>query len=147
MLCIGTSTGAPRGWRAAAVAVASAAWLLLPGAAVAQTRPAAQAQSGPAGGPAVSTPGTPSGVSDQQLNAAAKAIRQVATVRQSYARKIAAAPPNGKQQVAREANDALKKAVTDQGLSVDEYNSILQRAQTDKDFREKLVERIPPAQQ
>ena len=44
---------------------------------------------------------------------------------------------------AKEANDALTKAVTDQGLSVDEYNSIIRTAQNDPTVREKLTQRIP----
>jgi hypothetical protein len=41
---------------------------------------------------------------------------------------------------------ALAKAVTDQGLSVDEYDSILEVAQNDPDVREKNWQRIrPPA--
>jgi hypothetical protein len=36
----------------------------------------------------------------------------------------------------------LEKAVTDQGLSVDEYNSIIRTAQNDPTVREKLTQRI-----
>ena len=66
-------------------------------------------------------------ISDAKLNAAA--------------RKIEAAPSD-KQRLTIEANDAMAKAVTDQGLSVDEYNSIISTAQNDPAVREKLSQRM-----
>jgi hypothetical protein len=83
--------------------------------------------------------------SDEKLNAAAAAIGRVTSIRQSYEPKIAAAPPADKQRVTEEANDAMKKAVTDQGLTVDEYNSIIRTAQNDPSVRQKLSQRIPPS--
>ena len=41
-----------------------------------------------------------------------------------------------------EANSALQKAVTDQGLSVEEYNSILEVAQNDPGVRAKIRQRM-----
>jgi len=82
-------------------------------------------------------------ISDEKLNAAAAAIGRVTSIRQSYEPKIAAAPPANKQHMSEEANDAMKKAVTDQGLSVDEYNSIIRTAQNDPSVRQKLSQRIP----
>jgi Domain of unknown function (DUF4168) len=145
MHSIESNIAASRPWRSAAIAVASAAWLLLPPAATAQTQPGGQ--NGPQGGPALQSPSPASAVSEQQLDATAKAIKQVALVKQTYTQKIATAAPGDKKQVVREANAALVKAVTDQGLSVDEYNAILQRAQSDQALRERLVERIKPAGQ
>jgi Domain of unknown function (DUF4168) len=81
-------------------------------------------------------------ISDEKLNAAAAAIGQVTSVRQSYERKIAEAPPSDKQRITGEANAALERAVTDQGLSVDEYNTIIRTAQNDPTVRQKLTERI-----
>jgi uncharacterized protein DUF4168 len=46
-----------------------------------------------------------------------------------------------------EAVNALAKAVTDQGLSVEEYDSILEVAQNDPDVREKIRQRIRPSAQ
>jgi hypothetical protein len=80
-------------------------------------------------------------ISDEKLNAAAAAIRQVSGIQQSYQRKIEAAPSD-KQRLTLEANDAMAKAVTDQGLSVDEYNSIISTAQNDPVVREKLTQRM-----
>jgi hypothetical protein len=122
--------------RSAAVAALSAAWLLLPPLAVAQTQPPRQIQTGPQGQSPASS------ISDQKLDAAAAAIRQVNTVKESYESKIAAAPSTDKKRITSEANDALLKAVTDQGLSVDEYNGIIEMAQNNPTLREKLIQRI-----
>ena len=132
----------------AAAALSVSALLLMP-AAIAQmnppqARPQAQSpqtqlpQTQP---PQAQPPSAP--VSDDKLNAAAAAIGQVATIRQGYESKIAAAPASDKQRLTNEANDALTKAVTDQGLSVDEYNSIMSTAQNDPAVRQKLTQRIP----
>jgi hypothetical protein len=131
----------------AAAVLGVAGFLLLPAAnaQMNQTQPRAQAQS-----PQVQSPQTQSPsptISDQKLTAAAAALGQVTSIRQSYERKIAEAPQPDKQRVTDEANNALKKAVTDQGLSVDEYNTILQTAQNDPTIRQKLAQRIPPSAQ
>jgi ribosome-binding protein aMBF1 (putative translation factor) len=77
-------------------------------------------------------------ISDEKLNAAAAAIGQVTSIRQSYEPKITAAPSD-KQRMADEANNAMQKAVTDQGLTVDEYNSIIRTAQNDPGVRQKAL--------
>jgi Domain of unknown function (DUF4168) len=81
-------------------------------------------------------------ISDEKLNEAAAAIKQVSDIHRSYQRKIAEAAPSDKQRLTIEANDAMAKAVTDQGLSVDEYNSIISTAQNDPAVREKLTQRM-----
>jgi len=104
--------------------------------------PQARPQPQPPQTPSLQTPSPSAPISDEKLNAAAAALGQVATIQQSYESKIAAASPSDKQRLAKEANDALTKAVTDQGLSVDEYNSIIRTAQNDPAVREKLTQRI-----
>jgi hypothetical protein len=69
----------------------------------------------------------------------------VATLKQDYQQRIAAAAPADKERILNEAVSALEKAVTDQGLSVEEYNSILQVAQNDPAVREKIRQRIRPS--
>jgi hypothetical protein len=49
----------------------------------------------------------------------------VARLKQDYQQRIAAAAPSDKERIANEAINALAKAVTDQGLSLEEYDSIL----------------------
>jgi hypothetical protein len=93
--------------------------------------------------PSFQTPSPSASISDEKLNAAAAVLGQVATIRQSYESEIAAAPPSDKQRLAKERIDAFKKAVTDQGLSVDEFDSIIRIAQNNPTFHEKLIQCIP----
>jgi ribosome-binding protein aMBF1 (putative translation factor) len=53
-----------------------------------------------------------------------------------------AADPSERNRLAEDAHNALVKAVTDRGLSVEEYTSILEVAENDPDVREKLLQRI-----
>jgi predicted TIM-barrel fold metal-dependent hydrolase len=83
-----------------------------------------------------------SDISDQKLDAAAAAIQQVAKVRQDYQQKIAAAADADKPRLKSEGTAALEKAVTDHGLSIDEYNSIVTDAKNDPTVRAKLMQRL-----
>jgi hypothetical protein len=80
--------------------------------------------------------------SDQKLDAVATAIERVASLKQDYRQRIAAATPSDKERIAFEAINALANAVTDQGLSLKEYDSILTVAQNDPEVREKIHQRI-----
>ena len=86
-------------------------------------------------------------IPDQKLDAAAAAMGRVATLKQDYQQRIAAAAPDDKKQLLDEAINALAKAVTDQGLSVEEYDSILEVAQNDPGVREKIRQRFRPSGQ
>src|SRR5262245_42171013 len=87
----------------------------------------------------------PPNITDQKLDAAAAAIEQVASLKQDYQQRIAAAAPSDKERILNEAINALTKAVTDQGLSVEEYDAILEVAQNDLDVLEKIRQRIRPS--
>ena len=84
----------------------------------------------------------PADISEQKLDAAAKAVKNVSTIRDSYEQKLAKAPADQKAKLADEASDAMAKAVTEQGLSVDEYTSIIEVAQNDANVRNKLLQRL-----
>ena len=116
-------------------AALTAAWLLLVPAAHAQNQAVSPKQSA-----------SPN-ISDQKLDAAAAAINHVTSVRQDYQQKIATAAPSDKDRLAGDASNAMKKAVTDQGLSVDEYSSILRVAQNDPGVRDRLLQRLHPSGQ
>jgi hypothetical protein len=83
-------------------------------------------------------------IPDQKLDAAAAALDQVANLKEDYQQRIEAAPPADKRRIADEANNALVKAITDQGLSVEEYTAILVMAQSDATVREKIIQRLRP---
>ena len=81
-------------------------------------------------------------IPDQKIDAAAAAMEQVANMKESYQQKLDTAPSSDKERIAKEANAALTKAVTDQGLSVEEYSAILVMAQNDPVVRGKILERV-----
>jgi Domain of unknown function (DUF4168) len=120
-------------WRLGAPALI-AAWLLSSAGAYAQA-------------PSPGAPNRPADVSDQKLDAAAAAIERVATLKQDYQQRITAAAPSEKQRISDEAMSAIAKAVVDQGLSIEEYVSILDLAQSDPDVHEKIIQRIRPGGQ
>lgn len=96
----------------------------------------------PSQGPSIS----PRDLSDQKLNAVATALERVASLRNDYRQRIAEAEaPAEKERIVAEANKELTKAVTDQGLSVEEYTSILNAARDNPDVRDKLFQHIRPS--
>lgn len=106
--------------------------------------PAANAQ-GEAPSPGLSTPSPE--ITDQKLDAAAAALQRVAFLQQTYRQRLAeAAAQPDKERIITEANNALTSAVSDQGLSLEEYSSILEVARNNPEVREKILQRIRPAQ-
>jgi hypothetical protein len=101
----------------------------------AQTTPAASSEQS----------GQTSQIPNQKLDAAAAALEKLADVSENYQQRIEAATPAEKQTLLDEAKGQIAKAVTDQGLSIDEYTSILVVAQNDPDVREKILQRIRPS--
>ena len=101
----------------------------------------AQVQSAPSTSPA-NPSAVPKNVPDHKLDAAASAARKVAALQDSYEQKVAEAPTAEKKRIVEEADNAMVKAVTDQGLSIDEFKSIMELAQNDPGVRNKLLERL-----
>lgn len=100
----------------------------------------AQTQSPSATSPSPSNPSAD--IPDQKLDAAAAAVKGVTAVRQNYEQKLAEAPTAEKERLVGEAQTAMAKAVTDQGLSVEEYTKILQVAQNNPTVQNKILERL-----
>ena len=84
----------------------------------------------------------PANISDQKLDQAAAAIKNIQRIHHDYNQKLSTASPDQQDQIAKEGTAALQRAVTDQGLSVEEYNSIVQAAQRDPALRERIVQRL-----
>ena len=118
-------------------AVIASAWLFAAPLADAQDRRQNQTTEAP-------TPhdNSPSNIPDEKLNAAATAIEHVTTIKENYQQRLAAAPASDHERIAGEATNALKKAITDEGLSIDEYNSIIEAALDNPNVRDQLVQRI-----
>ncbi len=117
-------------WPFAAAAL-TAAWLLPASGINAQT---------PSPSPGMS--GQSTNISEQKLDAAANAIERVSAIKQGYQQRMEAAPPSDRGRLADEASDEMVKAVAEQGLSVDEYNSIIEVAQNDPVVHDKIVQRL-----
>ena len=83
-------------------------------------------------------------ISEQKLDAAAAALERVTNVHQDYKQRLTEAAPSDRKRIADEGIDAIEKAITDQGLSVEEYSSIIRVAQNDPDIRGKLLQRVRP---
>lgn len=109
----------------------------------------ANAQSAPATQSETNSPGAiaPSDLSDQKLDAVATALERITKVDQEYSQQIAAASTSDRQRILEEANSVMTKAVTDQGLSVEEYSKIIEVASNDAGLRQKILQRIPSARQ
>ena len=76
---------------------------------------------------------------DETIAKAGAALRQVAAIQNVYEPKLqAAGTPDERARVGNEEMDAAKKAVSDQGLTVDEYNNVMRLAQADPALSERL---------
>jgi hypothetical protein len=127
---------------AAATLLIGAGLLLVPAANAEVQSPSPGATDQPSNIPDQSNNPNQSNIPDQKIDAAAAAIQRVASIKQDYQQRIAAAAPADKERVLNEAIGALEKAVTDQGLSVEEYDSILKVAQNDPKVLEKIRQRL-----
>jgi len=84
-------------------------------------------------------------LSDQKLSAAA-ALERVASLQKDYRQRVAEAnAPAEKERIVAEANNELTKAVTEQGLLVEEYALILDVARDHPEIRGKILQRIRPS--
>lgn len=109
------------------------------------TIPAAQGQQQSPSSPSVpARPIAPAktDIPDSKLDATAKAVKKISSVKDSYDQKLAQAPATERNKLADEADAAAKKAITEQGLSVEEYTTILEVAQSDATVRDKLIQRL-----
>ena len=85
-------------------------------------------------------------IPEDKLNAAGAALAAVSRVRNEYQQRIAKARPNDKKRLIDQGDNAMQKAITDKGLSIDEYKAILDMAQNDADLQATLIERAKAAQ-
>jgi DNA-binding LacI/PurR family transcriptional regulator len=84
-------------------------------------------------------------ITDQKLDAVAAAFQKVSTLQEKYRHRFAtAATPSDQTRITAEANRAVSKAVADQGLSVEEYISIVEVALDDPEICGKILEHMRP---
>jgi len=104
-----------------------------------------QNQSPPASAPSTQAPApsdSSASIPDSKIDAAAAAVKSVTAVRQDYEQRLVKASEGDKKRIADEGHKALTKAITDHGLSIEEYTTILKVAQNDPVVREKIIERL-----
>ncbi|APE31525.1 hypothetical protein BOX17_11555 [Halomonas aestuarii] len=79
--------------------------------------------------------------SDSQLQQFADASKEIAVISQEYTKQLQAAEGEQAQEdVRKEANDEMVKAVQDSGLEVDTFNAIGQAIQQDPELMQRVQE-------
>jgi len=79
-------------------------------------------------------------LSDTTVQKVGKALRQAATIRQQYSdRAQATKSQEQQQQLTEQAQGDMIKAINEQGLSVQQYNQVIQMAQADPSLKERLL--------
>jgi GTP1/Obg family GTP-binding protein len=98
--------------------------------------------------PAAAQPpsGAPSGavtsanISDATVKKVGAALRQVAQVEQTYSQRLQSAnTPGQKQDISKQASDATVTAITQQRLTIDQYNQVIQAAQSDPALKQRVL--------
>lgn len=86
-------------------------------------------------------------VDDEKLKSFAVAFLEVTKVTQSYQPQIeSAGTPEDQQRLRQEAGEKMVEAVNDaEGITVDEYNMIIQAAQTDPELAQRINGHITEA--
>lgn len=103
----------------------------------------AMAQTSPGNTPpgqSFSTPGqATTAPSDETVREAGAALRDVAGIKQSYGARMQSAPPDQQQHLVQQAKQEEVAAVRRHGLSVDQFNQIVQTARADPAVRSRLL--------
>jgi hypothetical protein len=84
-------------------------------------------------GPATAAP------SDATVREAGAALRDVAGIKQSYGARMQSASPDQRQNLAQQAEQDEVAAVKRHGLSVDQFNQVVQTARADPAVRSRLL--------
>jgi Domain of unknown function (DUF4168) len=91
-----------------------------------------------AGGPSgtVSSANT----SDTTIGKVGVALRQVVQIKQTYSQRLQSAnTPEQQQDISKQLSGAAVTAITQQGLSLDQYNQVIQAAQNDPALKQRLL--------
>jgi hypothetical protein len=79
-------------------------------------------------------------LTDAMVQKVGTALRHMATIRQDYARRAQATNSQQQQQeLTNQAERDMTKAISDQGLSVQQYNQVIQMAQNDPTLKQRLL--------
>ena len=98
------------------------------------------------GGPSAAGPEAPGAtiqqgdLSDAMVHKVGAALRQTVTIRQKYAERAQTMKSQEQQETLNaQAQTEMVKAISDQGLSVQQYNQVIQMAQTDPTLKQRLL--------
>jgi GTP1/Obg family GTP-binding protein len=98
--------------------------------------PAAAQQ--PSGAPSGAVSGA--NMSDATVSKVGAALRQVAQIEQTYSQRLQSANTAvQKQDISQQASDAAVTAITQQGLTIDQYNQVIQAAQSDPALKQRVL--------
>jgi uncharacterized protein DUF4168 len=79
-------------------------------------------------------------VPDATVQRVGKAIRNVTQIRQQYTQRLqASTSPQTRQELDTQAQRDMTKAVTDQGLTLQQYDQVIRLAQADQTLRQRLL--------
>jgi hypothetical protein len=79
-------------------------------------------------------------VPDETVARTGAALKLVTEIKKVYMPKVEAAPtPDERARLSNQATDAARKAISDQGLTIDQYNNVMELAQADAAMRERLI--------
>lgn len=79
-------------------------------------------------------------ISDETVSKVGLAVRQIALIREAYREGLADLDgENEKQELAQQAEAAAVKAISEQGLSVMEYNRVVATADNDAELEQRLL--------
>jgi hypothetical protein len=83
--------------------------------------------------------GTNNSISDETVTKVGRAVGQIAMIREAYREGMAEMGDGDKQELAERAEAAAVKAISDQGLSIAEYNRVVATADDDPALEERLL--------
>jgi Domain of unknown function (DUF4168) len=84
--------------------------------------------------------GTVPDISEETVSKVGRAVGQIALIREAYREGVAELDSDGeKQELAERAEAAAVKAISEQGLSVMEYNHVVASADNNPDLEERLL--------
>jgi hypothetical protein len=79
-------------------------------------------------------------VPDALVHKVGAALRQTATIRQKYTQRAqAASTPEQKQALSSQVETEMMRAISDQGLSLQQYNQVIQMAQADPALKQRVL--------
>jgi hypothetical protein len=78
-------------------------------------------------------------VSDVMVHKVGMALRQNATISQKYTERMQSQSAPEQQQLTQQAQAEMMQAISDQGLSVEQYNQVIQMAQADPSLKQRLL--------